>query len=355
MTNQPKDTLPADAASAGGTISRRQLLKRAALLGLALPLGAGLAGCGAGRQPAAGAPGASAQKTVRLGWGKGGLTLYAKTRGAFEQALAAQGLKAEWVGPFPNHAPSLQAVTGGSADFSFGGSSTPALAAILGGSPLVFTSLALSEPRTTAIIARKDSDIQKVPDLVGKKVAVNRSGLGEFMLVAALEKYQVPRDKVEVVFLNPPDAAPALAEGKIDAWSIWSGPREIAEVEYGARPIFVEGDELPREQQIDVGSFLVLEEYAKQNPETVRAVIAAYRAEAEWSNTHPDEAAALLAKESGWKKEVVDRIVAYKRTTEIISPGDTKIFDLQKAADWLAERKVIPSKIVVADHVANLA
>ena len=78
----------------------------------------------------------------------------------------------EWVGPFPNHAPSIQAVVGDSADFSFGGSTTPALAAILAGSPLVFAQFAGVEPRTTSIIAKDSSGINSVPDLVGKSVAV---------------------------------------------------------------------------------------------------------------------------------------------------------------------------------------
>src|SRR3981081_2788659 len=78
---------------------------------------------------------------VRLTWGLSGLNLIAKARGEFEKLLAEDGIKVEWLGPFPNHAPTLQAVTGGSADFSFGGSTTPALAAIIAGSPLLFIQL----------------------------------------------------------------------------------------------------------------------------------------------------------------------------------------------------------------------
>jgi sulfonate transport system substrate-binding protein len=115
--------------------------------------------------------------TVRLAWGKGGLPGIARTRGEFEKTLARDGIKVQWIGPFPNHAPSLQAVTGGSAD-GFGGSTTPALAAMIAGSPLVFTQFAVVEPRSTAIIAKDGSGINKVADLVGKTVAVNRSGLG---------------------------------------------------------------------------------------------------------------------------------------------------------------------------------
>jgi sulfonate transport system substrate-binding protein len=84
---------------------------------------------------------------VRLCWGVGNLTLVSKERGEFEKRLAEDGIKVEWLGPFPNHAPTLQAVTGGSADFSFGGSTNVALAAIIAGSPLVFAQFMVYEPR----------------------------------------------------------------------------------------------------------------------------------------------------------------------------------------------------------------
>ncbi|HEV2099718.1 MAG TPA: hypothetical protein VGR45_12425 [Stellaceae bacterium] len=57
--------------------------------------------------------------TVRLCWGFGNLTLVAKERGEFEKRLGKDGVRVGWLGPLPNHAPTLQAVTGGSADFSF--------------------------------------------------------------------------------------------------------------------------------------------------------------------------------------------------------------------------------------------
>ncbi|MGD0106695.1 MAG: NrtA/SsuA/CpmA family ABC transporter substrate-binding protein [Rhodopila sp.] len=178
------------------------------------------------------APGARAAgrdtDTVRLTWGFGGLPLIAKERGEFAKTLAKDNIRVEWIGPFPNHAPTIQAVVGGSADFSFGGSTTPALAAILAGSPSVFSLFAVVEPRTTAIIAKDGSGINSVADRVGRTVAVNRSGLGEFILVAAPEKYHVDRSKVKVVYLNPPEAAPAFGSGQVDAWAcgarVWISP-----------------------------------------------------------------------------------------------------------------------------------
>ncbi|MGY3447621.1 NrtA/SsuA/CpmA family ABC transporter substrate-binding protein [Bradyrhizobium sp. USDA 4473] len=291
--------------------------------------------------------------TVRLTWGLSGLNLIAKERGEFEKLLAKDGIKVEWLGPFPNHAPTLQAVTGGSADFSFGGSTTPALAAIIAGSPLVFTQFVVYEPRTTAIIARDDSGITKVEDLVGKSVAVNRSGLGEFLLVAALEKHNVDRSKVKFVYLNPPDAAPALASGKVDAWSMWSPGVDIARLEYKAHDIFLEGRDL--EFQIDYTSYLTTRKFATDNPALVRAVNDAFRAEGKWISENSKDAEYIAQKAGKYSDQVRDQFIALKRQYRYFAANDESFLaELQRAADWLVARKVLPEPIKVTDHLAQV-
>lgn len=291
--------------------------------------------------------------TVRLTWGLSGLNLIAKERGEFEKLLAKDGIKVEWLGPFPNHAPTLQAVTGGTADFSFGGSTTPALAAIIAGSPLVFTQFVVYEPRTTAIIARDDSGINKVEDLVGKSVAVNRSGLGEFLLVAALEKHKVDRSKVKFVYLNPPDAAPALASGKVDAWSMWSPGVDIARLDYKAHDIFLEGRDL--EFQIDYTSYLTTRKFATENPALVRAVNEAFRAEGKWISENSKDAEYIAQKAGKYSDQIRDQFIVLNRKYRHFSVNDKQfVTDLQKAADWLVERKVLPEPVKVADHLAQI-
>lgn len=323
--------------------SRRQLLALA---------GAGIA-AGLLQGRAAAAADTRNTDTVRLTWGFHGLTLIAKERGTFEKALAEKGIKVEWLGPFPNHAPTLQAVTGGTADFGFGGSTTPALAAIIAGSPLVFSQFVLYEPRTTAIIAREGSGIRTVPDLVGKSVAVNRSGLGEFLLVAALEKYGVDRSKVKFVYLNPPDAAPALASGKVDAWSMWSPGVDIARLEYKANDVFVEGRDL--DFYIDYSSYVTSRKFATENSAIVRAVAAAYEAEVQWVNANTVEAETIVQKRAGYSDAIRDQFIERRRTYKLIPVSDKAfVADLQKAADWLVARKILPEPITVSDHLAQL-
>jgi sulfonate transport system substrate-binding protein len=276
---------------------------------------------------------------VRLTWGLSGLNLIAKERGEFEKLLAKDGIKVEWLGPFPNHAPTLQAVTGGSADFSFGGSTTPALAAIIAGSPLVFTQFVVYEPRTTAIIAKDDSGINKVEDLVGKSVAVNRSGLGEFILVAALEKHKVDRSQVKFVYLNPPDAAPALASGKVDAWAMWSPGLEGRDLDF----------------QIDYTSYLTIRKFAADNPALVRAVNDAFRAEGKWISENSKDAEYIAQKAGKYSDQVRDQFIALKRKYRYFPVNDENFLaELQKAADWLVARKVLPEPVKITYHLAQL-
>jgi sulfonate transport system substrate-binding protein len=318
------------------TISRRSLLGAA----LALPA---LAACGDN------AASASGRKKVRLTYG---VISVPKTRGVFVETLKSQGIDVEWVGPFPNHAPTLQAVATNTADFSFGGSSTPADQALLSGNKLVYVAWSTSTPRLASILVRPDSGINSVKDLAGKKVAVNKAGLGEFLLVAALEKYGVPRRSVTFTYLNPPDAAPAFGSGKVDAWGIWSGPMELAEVQYGAKRLFTDSNELDR--QIDFGTYLVREDYAKKEADTIRKVIAAYKAETDWANANPAEAQKIGNQVSKYPQAVVEKLVAENVQTQWNLINDDGIAQLQAGADWLTQHQVLSGKITIADHAVKL-
>jgi sulfonate transport system substrate-binding protein len=321
-------------------ISRRSFLSAAGLAAVAVPL----AGCAA-----TSSAGGATQGKVRLTYATISVP---KSRGVVEKNLKDRGITVEWVGPFPNHAPTLQAVVGGSADFSFGGSTTPADQAILSGSDLVYTSWATTKPRTTSVVARGGSGIEHVTDLVGHTVAVNKAGLGEFLLVAALEKYQVPRDKVKVVYMNPPEASAAFAAGQIDAWSIWQGFLEIAEVQYGGKPIFVEGDEL--DFQIDFSAHLVRRDYAKNNADTIRAVIKAFQAEYDWQNQNYTESLKIGNAVSNYPQAVLDKIASKPVTTTLSLINDDGIAQLQRGADWLTQRKILTGPIKIADHSVKL-
>ncbi|MGF7187137.1 sulfonate transport system substrate-binding protein [Robbsia andropogonis] len=332
-------------------LGRRRMLRTAGgLLAGAAAAGSGL--IAGGLMPAGAATRVKLTRntdTVRIGWGHGSLSMLAMQSDSFKKTLADKGIKVEWVGPFPNHAPSMQAVVGGSADFGFWGSTTPALAAMLAGSPLVFNAFNIYSPRSTAIIVKKSSGINGVKDLVGRKVAVNRSGLGEFLLVAALEQNGIDRSKVEVLYLNPPDAAPAFAQGKIDAWSMWSPAVDIARYGNDAKDIFNEGRDL--KFLIDFNSLVTLRKFSEENSALVRAVIDAYYTVGQWQSTHPAEAEKIAQQEGKYPDPVREHLTSLKRVNNFYE-ADSADFNkqFQRAADWLSDRNIIRSHVKVADY-----
>ncbi len=79
------------------------------------------------------------------------------------------------------------------------------------------------------ILVPADSPIKSVQDLIGKTVAVNKGGTGEYLLRKALAAANIPASKVTFVYLSPPETAPVLNSGKVDAWATWN-QYSVAEV-----------------------------------------------------------------------------------------------------------------------------
>jgi sulfonate transport system substrate-binding protein len=272
------------------------------------------------------------------------ITTIAKDRGDLEKELNSQGIKVEWVGPFPNHAPTIQAVVGETADFSFGGTTTVGFAAILAGSPLVYTQYYDYTPRTSAILAIKP-EIKTVKDLVGKSVANNRSGIGETLLTAALEQSGIDRSEVKFAYMNPPDGAMALASGAVDAWVMWSPEVDLARVTNNAHDVFLEKD-LP--SPLDYSGFVARREWVEQNPDLVRAVNKAFQNVGAWISDHPEELEKILRETWKYDESLSPYFVSISKKFIFRAPDDQKFLDdFQKSVDWLTEKKVLPGAIDV--------
>ena len=64
----------------------------------------------------------------------------------------------------------------------------------------------------------------------------------------------------------------------------------------------------------------------------------------------------LVQKVAKYSDQVRDQFIERKRTYKLLPVTDKKfVAELQWAADWLTERKVLPEKVTVADHLANVS
>lgn len=224
----------------------------------------------AGAVTALGMTGALAQapKEIRVDYATyNPVSLVLKESGLLEKALAPDGVSVRWVLSAGSNK-ALEFLNAGSLDFG----STAGAAALIGkinGNPIKSVYV-YSRPEWTALVTGAKSEIAKVADLKGKRVAVTRGTDPHIFLVRALAEAKLTERDVRLVLLQHADGRLALERGDVDAWAGLDPLMAAAEIEAGAKLFHRKAEDNTW------GILNVREEFAEKNPELVRKVIAAY-------------------------------------------------------------------------------
>jgi sulfonate transport system substrate-binding protein len=224
--------------------------------------------------------------------------LVLKEKGWLEDSLAADGVSVRWVQSQGSNK-ALEFLNAGSIDFG----STAGAAALVGrinGNPIK-SIYVYSRPEWTALVKPKGSPINKVEDLKGKRVAVTRGTDPHIFLIRALADHGLNTKNVEFVLLQHADGKAALVRGDVDAWAGLDPMMAAAELENGAE-LFYRRPELN-----SWGILNVREAFAKDNPELVERVLAAYEKARKYSIEHPEELTAALVKVARLPENVIAR------------------------------------------------
>ncbi|MBW4720297.1 NrtA/SsuA/CpmA family ABC transporter substrate-binding protein [Saccharothrix obliqua] len=204
--------------------------------------------------------------------GNYGPLAYAKKHGSFDGPLAALNAKVEWGGTYASFTATTDAIHSGAVNLVEGAFS-PALGYLATSDDIRVVAVkdVVTDPRAGAgdgLVVPPDSPIKSVADLRGKRVAVNKAGRGEYLLLLALKEAGVPADQVQRVYLQQDQAASAFATGQVDAWVaiVRAFPQVVAK---GARVVF-RGRDLPSD---DMNMFVARTDLLERAPEVVRAVL----------------------------------------------------------------------------------
>ncbi|MEE4125196.1 aliphatic sulfonate ABC transporter substrate-binding protein [Pseudomonas viridiflava] len=221
------------------------------------------------------------------------VSLALKHFGWLEQALPQS--KVTWVLSQGSNR-SLEYLNSGSVDFA----SSASLSAVLAranGSPIKSVYV-YSRAEWTAFVVRKDSPLQTVADLKGKKIAATKGTDPYLFTLRALQQAGLKKDDVELLHLQHPDGRIALEKGDVDAWAGLDPHMAASQIQAGSRLLYRNKD------FNSYGVLSVTETYAKEHPEAIKTVLTAYEKARDWAVKNPDELARLLAQESGLPLEV---------------------------------------------------
>jgi sulfonate transport system substrate-binding protein len=278
---------------------------------------------------------------IRIGYQKYGKLVLLKSKGTLEDRLKAIGYKVVWT-EFPSGPPLLEALNVGSIDFGNTGEAPPIFAQAAG-APIQYVAYEPPAPKGEAILVPKDSKLNSVADLRGKKVALNKGSNVHYLLVKALEKAGVKYSEIEPVFLAPADARAAFERGAVDAWVIWDPFQSAAEAATGARPL-ADGTGVVSNYQF----YFASRKFLESEPKVVDLVLAQLSEVDDWARSDIHAVAEQIAPSIGLPVPVVE--VALKRQSYGIKPiTDSVIVDQQQVADTFLALGLIPKPIKISD------
>jgi len=291
----------------------------------------------------------AADQTIRIGWlrGPNDITL-AKSRGTLEKALAEKGINVEWAGPFPAAAPAFEALNAGSIDIT-AGSSTSAIAALSAKIPLVIFAYQKMAPNAEGIVVKKESGIASIKDLAGKKVAVNRGGTGEYLLMRGLQTNGVDPKSVERVYLSPSDSGPSFTQGHVDAWATWDPFLTIAETAYDGK-VVADGAAIKSDNAVVL---VASKEFSTSKADQLQLVFDVIKSENAWAIANKAEAGKVWAKEMNVPGTLSAKIGENNAVpTTAVTDADVK--QIGAVAEWYAKSGIIPALPDVEKSVVSL-
>ena len=280
----------------------------------------------------------------RIGYQKGSAILViAKQRQVFEKRLKELGVDdVKWV-EFQFGPPLLEALGAGAVDIGVVGD-TPPIFAQAAKANLVY--VASTPASASAILVPKNSPIQKVEDLKGKKVAIAKGSSSHNLTIQALAKHGLSFNDIEPVYLAPADAVAAFSTGSVDAWTIWDPYFAIAENKHNARILVDTTD-----KDLDSNSFyLANRDFAQNHPDVLKAALEEVSAITKWADENRDQLAKIASDTTG--VDLASQTIASKRYVIDLQPiSDAVVAKQQNIADTFAELGLIPTKINVREAV----
>ncbi|MDQ7776617.1 aliphatic sulfonate ABC transporter substrate-binding protein [Paracoccus aminovorans] len=289
---------------------------------------------------------AAPAKTLRVGWQKGGLLGLVKGSGAFEQALADQGISVSW-SEFTSGPPLLEALSANALDFGYTGNVPPIFAHAARGN-LVFVGAGEGSREGHAILVPKDSPIQKVEDLKGQTVAFKRGSSAHYATIKLLRAAGLALDDIKPQDLAPPDAIAAFDAGAIGAWTIWDPYFASAEARSNTRVLITTEGLEP-----DYNFYSANADYARENPELIGRLVKTVQAVGQKGQADLPATIATFSKETGLPAPVIERFLTRKGSDlGLVGFIEPKHVAYEQAlADEFLKLGIIPRQLDIASVV----
>jgi sulfonate transport system substrate-binding protein len=283
---------------------------------------------------------------IRIDWATyNPVSMVLKEKGLLEKEFAKDGIGVRWVQTLGSNK-ALEFLNAGSIDFG----STAGSAALLSkiNSNPIKSIYVYSQPEWTALVTRKDTPINKIEDLKGKRVAVTRGTDPHIFLVRALLSVGLTEKDISEVLLQHPDGKTALIRGDVDAWAGLDPMMAQAQIEDGARLFY---------RNKDANTYGILngrEEFLNTYPDLTRRVLAVYETARKYCLANYDDEKRVFIEATKLPGPVVDIQLKERTDLNFNRIGAPQRDTILKAGLALQQAGVIPGNVDVKKALDDL-
>lgn len=218
------------------------------------------------------------------------------------------GVEVEWRA-FGNGNEMTQAMVSGDVQIAYSQGFVPFVVGVTNGAPLKMVGVAVTYAENDLCIVRNDAGITKenAKELEGKKIATPIGNVTHYKLIKTMEHLGVDMNKLDLVQMNPADAAVALVRGDVAMGCAFGGA--LARMREVGSPIMTGAEQ----EAIGINTFdiiTVTEDLAKDHPELVKKFMAVTEASNAAYKANPDGAIPTIAKAAGMDEDATKATIA---------------------------------------------
>jgi len=171
---------------------------------------------------------------------------------------------------------------------------------------------------TQQIVVRTAAGINSPEDLLGKRIGMAKGAAVYISIQGMAKEFGLDLSSVQFIHLLPAQQLEAMEKGEIDAMACWEPWTSKAEAIGGK--FFFSGarSEIPENEGdinwlVDQSVLMTFRENLEKYPETVKALIRAFRTATRFINEHLEQAAKILAGPLSLKKEELSHILSLNK------------------------------------------
>lgn len=287
-------------------------------------------------------------EVVRVGYQKGNTINILKESGFLEEALEPEGYTVEWK-EFTHGNTLMEGLATGHIDFGHAADG-PGIFAQAGNKPIVYVGADLPNPEGVGVLVHKDSGIDSIEDLKGKKIGALKGGNHHYLAILAVEEAGLSVDDIEWVYLQ--DAAQmrtSFETKKIDVLATY-------DPFFAATELDLDTINLTEGKHYDYPNrtfYFANEAFNDANPELVQSMLDALDKSDQWANENKPEVVKLISEMLGIDEDVIKRATD-RREFGVNRINEEIIATQQLQADAYYEIGLTPVEVDVAEYMPIL-